>query len=89
MTSSLVELMMLEKLMGNKSSIFDNVKELEAFMKERDDKKKASEKPKPPTFSAGQAFLLVFGAGPIVGLGALIAYSHLLQYALDAIRQLH
>lgn len=80
---------MLQKLMGNNSNIFEQIKELEKYMKDKEEEKKKSVKPKPPTFTAGQVFLFVFGAGPFVGLAALAGYAHLLQYALDAIRQLH
>lgn len=87
MTSSLIEMMLLKEMMGDRNNDFTKkYDEFQLWLKERDNKAKAT---KPPTFSPGQVFLIILGLGPAMGMGALIAYAQLGQYLLDAIRQLH
>ena len=82
-------MMLLKEIMGNKNSFLENIDEFEKWMKIRKEEEKKKDKPKPPTFSPGQVFLIILGLGPAMGMGALIGYAHLGQYLLDAIRQLH
>lgn len=87
MTSSLIEMMLMKELMGDRNNDFTKkYDEFQLWLKERD---KRAKETKPAAFSPGQVFLIILGLGPVMGMGALIAYAQLGQYLLDAIRQLH
>lgn len=85
---------MLKELFG--SGGIGQLKELESWMKEREaakkkeeDEKKKKERPKPPTFSVLQVFLILTGLGPFVGLLVSRLQIELVQNVLDAIRTVH
>lgn len=93
--SSMIELMMLEKLFKSDNAI-EQLKSLEKYLKEKEDEKKKiedekkkKEKPKPPTFSVFQVMLFLTGIGPFAGIYASKLQIELLQSLMDAIRTLH
>lgn len=93
--ASIKDWMMLKEMMGS-SSFIEQIREYEKWKKElEEDKKKADadkklkERPKPPTFSVVQVFLILTGLGPFVGLLAAKLQLELVQQVLDAVRAVH
>jgi len=98
MPSPIMDWLLMKELIHpeKKDDFLSTVRQYEEWMKKKDEEKKkedadkkAKEKPKPPTFSVMQVFLILTGLGPFVGLVAARFQIELVQSVLDALRTIH